>query len=597
MKDYKKILTIAAILCMSLIGGSCSQGDNGEEPGPTPPKEEKTGFLSLRLDTGTPTATRMDDDTEIGDSGESIVEKLWVLLYSKTGNTDNDILMYAFDLDAANGSAPSTSPFWGNDVVNADMMSGNHNSEYADPTDYSFVSVAREVAVQEYQLIVIANPGATFENKLTQFSNSGTGELATSDAFYSLKTLLTTANGGDTEIAYTDLVQYPSPMGPYGFFMSNANGPVPVAESDIKESAHTAQLNPKAINLDRAVAKVIVNAKNDAQGVTLTNGGRMLDFKWTLENINKHSYLIRQYGLLSGGWAETYEYSILADRKDIYATDPNFGAVSTLDWAANFYNDYEIDYSSNEQDGLQDWNEWDDMRLEVVERKWKYVPENTMSQDAQNDPTAKSYTTQVVARVIIRYPMLYLLEGNDHYYSFDVNYKEPWEGKKWIVFSHSQAISWIKNDSFPYPSLRNVLGYVDQNSGTFMGTDPDQSSFFSMSGENTPKPDENWELQNLYKGTEYIGGTEYMTYVVSDDNKLVWFHPNGLNVYRLPIVHFGTGSMPVGETDYGYYGVVRNNVYRIWIDSIDGPGNPVAGYISADIHVNGWYSRSQEEDI
>ena len=591
MKDLKKIFAIAAILCMSLTWASCSSSENGEEP--TPPVEEKTtGFISLRLNADAPPSTRMDE-TEEGNPDERAVERIWVLLYSNTGNTDNDVLLYAFDLNATNYSAPSTSNFFGNDVVNGDMMSGNYSPDYPDPTEYTFVSVAREVVVQEYQLVVITNPGSTFEGKLTKFNNNTSDELETTDAFYRLKNLLA-VNGGASEITYKDLMNDMNiTSGSRGMFMSNANGLVPIAESDIKETGHMAQLNPKAVKIDRAVAKVIVNAKDSPQGVTLTNGGRMMEFKWTVDNVNKHTYLIRKYAPFRGGWMmEEYATSIIANRKEIYATDPNFDVVSESNWENNFKHDYYREGATDTQDGLIAWNEWDDMAMKVVEERWKYVPENTMSYAALQDPSWISYTTQVVARVIIRYPLLYMLEGNDHYYSFNVNYKNG-QPEKWIVFAHSQAISWMKNDSFPYPSLRNVLGYVDQNTGMFVGSDMDQSSFFSYWGEGTPKPDENWDLKALYTG-EY-NGIEDMTYVISDEKEILWFHPNGLNVYRLPIKHFGDSMMMPGE--YGEYGVVRNNVYRIWIDSINGPGNPVAGYISADIKINGWYERSQEEDI
>lgn len=69
------------------------------------------------------------------------------------------------------------------------------------------------------------------------------------------------------------------------------------------------------------------------------------------------------------------------------------------------------------------------------------------------------------------------------------------------------------------------------------------------------------------------------------------FCPQGQLFYIIPIRHF---DVTLGS--FGYYGVVRNNMYQITIKSINPPG--VGGpSLSADIHIQPWAGRSQSNSI
>lgn len=86
------------------------------------------------------------------------------------------------------------------------------------------------------------------------------------------------------------------------------------------------------------------------------------------------------------------------------------------------------------------------------------------------------------------------------------------------------------------------------------------------------------------------------------------YYKNGLNYYTIPIRHFN--NVKVG--DYGYYGIVRNNVYIIRLLTIEGAGLPSdpgdegpddpeppgpPENISADIEIIPWYGRSQNNEV
>lgn len=69
------------------------------------------------------------------------------------------------------------------------------------------------------------------------------------------------------------------------------------------------------------------------------------------------------------------------------------------------------------------------------------------------------------------------------------------------------------------------------------------------------------------------------------------FCPKGKLFYSIPIRHF---DVPLGSP--GYYGVVRNNMYKVTINKINPPG--VGGpSLSADIHIQPWAGRSQTNKI
>lgn len=77
------------------------------------------------------------------------------------------------------------------------------------------------------------------------------------------------------------------------------------------------------------------------------------------------------------------------------------------------------------------------------------------------------------------------------------------------------------------------------------------------------------------------------------------YYHDGISYYSVPLRHFPP-EISTGIETYGFYGVVRNNVYRVEINGVNGPGSPTIeeeGYLSADIFVMPWYGTSQNGPI
>jgi hypothetical protein len=96
-------------------------------------------------------------------------------------------------------------------------------------------------------------------------------------------------------------------------------------------------------------------------------------------------------------------------------------------------------------------------------------------------------------------------------------------------------------------------------------------------------------------------------------NGNIKFYKGGVCYYTVLIRHFNdvlaswNGSLPYV---YGRYGVVRNNIYKITINSIKRPGEPIVtpptrtnpddeldSYLSFDVTVMPWLVRTQQVDL
>lgn len=75
------------------------------------------------------------------------------------------------------------------------------------------------------------------------------------------------------------------------------------------------------------------------------------------------------------------------------------------------------------------------------------------------------------------------------------------------------------------------------------------------------------------------------------ESKGIRFCPQGQVYYYFPIRHFDQQ-----EGSLGYYGVVRNNIYEITINSLSVPESS-SKYLSAEIHILPWAMRGQENNI
>ncbi|MDF9830792.1 Mfa1 family fimbria major subunit [Parabacteroides sp. PF5-6] len=406
-----------------------------------------------------------------------------------------------------------------------------------------FVSKAIDLKKQDYQLVVLVNASDAL------LSSIGKAEENFPSGYNTLKDLQTAIIGTSAETFYdTDKKSY--------FLMSNAGGIIYVPQSMLKNRDSEATAAPAYIPVERIVAKVSVHkgfAKDEVEF-----GGKIGNVSWDVDVTNKQTYLMRQADYLITGVQESGFHN---PRNEVYAKDPNFDTNEIFLTDETKKKEHFTLLGLNQTDRYLDWNP-----TTATTTYYRYVLENTMAKADQNkdktDP--KTYTTQILLKVQITEPKG--LKDIHSYYSFE-DKTEP-EGKQWKVFSHAQAVEWYNGT---YPSDMAALKAVLESAQKM------ENSPFNFNKEGNAEP------------------TEFVT---TSLNKLT-YHKDGLNVYRIPIMHFGVDDRIKAEEDYGYYGVVRNNIYKIVIKSIKGPGvdSSNEGYVSADITINPWYGREWEEDL
>lgn len=343
-------------------------------------------------------------------------------------------------------------------------------------------------------------------------------------------------------------------------FMSNARGIVPVYEEDLDPDPKVAESVAKAVPvaIDRAVAKVNVVFK--ASGPDVIGEGASIDIpnaKWNVDIVNRHLYPLRKQTYAHVN-EYTTEFESLARvlpatlRYNLYAEDPNFEDVSIQ---LNPMLPNRLDYNFERITDPDDINKTLAIRNPLLPNEqpfdmYAYVTENTMKAEEQWE--------DVTTRVVVK-----------------LNYipKNMSAGESYFYFS----------DNKTFYTVDDLLG------------DPDL----------LPRPLaailEDIQTNHYY---EYqIGGPESWTY------RNLTYYSQGISYYSILIRHFDNDQQP-NFMQYGRYGVVRNNVYNITVNSIKKPGSihipepegpddkeGLEEYISANIEVQPWYIRNQGAEL
>ncbi|MDF9830794.1 Mfa1 family fimbria major subunit [Parabacteroides sp. PF5-6] len=561
--NYNIVGYLFVALC--ILFNACT--DNNQTIDPPVIAEEGEGFLSINLTTGQSAATKAP--VEAIDPWEHRVNQVWILLYNEKNTLD-----YKYVLDVQNYTAgPSVKLEKFTNV--SDEVIRTENAE-----TLRFQSIAQSVKRQQYKMVVLANPPAAIFNSLNISKDS---ELS----------LLTTAITGLQASAINKFGGYEGDADAPLFFMSNANGLVTVPVTKLYPTKDEAHASPVQVNIDRLLAKVSVKEREG--GVNITTKDVVLDkdrpLRWYTDVTNKSTYLIRQFAPLAGGTEMETEENSPKDRENVYARDPNFVLSENNANAFNTWN-------KNEEVPYATWIS--DKAADKKLRTFQYVMENTFDKETQKDADWTKFATRVVLKVHLIYKNL-LLDPNDieneddpnrNYYSCLL---DDGEGKtQWRVFTQEQAAHWLDR-GFPAVEKKEEesaeeeaarieeekwLNLLEAKIKKIQGEYGTVAGAFNFA--NTQPPGTVETLYRSYDGVTY--------------------HPLGLNYYSIPIRHFGKAeSGSDARENYGYYGVVRNNMYTVTINSITGPGNGIYDwenrFISTDISITKWYKRTQSVDL
>lgn len=513
--NWRKLLFVLAMGAGVTMVTSCSNDEGfdpgGDGQGKETPEPTETAYLSLRMSMGTLAKTRVAiSPTEEGREEEQTVQEIRMVLYDRVNRTAR----YVWDLDARSNT--SSSQFEGGDVS---QEPGAIN------TVSRFVTVGKPVLKQDYDMLILVNPTPEIREKTEK--GKSVGELDLSFGIGDRNMLV--GPGGVAE--------------DHHFFMANQQGLIDVPEMELQTSQQMAEQNPKHVQVERAVSKVVMSDNMPY----LPNNDEIVNLKWDLDVTNLKSFWIRKLAPLSYGPMEMPNDG--SDRYDRYAIDPNFAGFSAWNHGSP-YGEFELLNYPHPT-----------LTKEFGMNEYAYVLENTMEAEEQR----QDVTTRVV------------ISGNyiPYFPSIATRASSP------INFFTFAGYTFKEND---------MVNYANNPS-------------------NIPEELRTLGLEQAIMDVKNERGTNAFTNLTeSFSSGGINFYLDGLCYYTVLIRHFNDGQVPT-LMGYGRYGVVRNNVYKLTLRNILGPGRPVIDepgpdpddedtWVAADIEMLPWYVRNQDvEDL
>lgn len=433
-----------------------------------------------------------------------------------------------------------------NDLID---FEGTSVSEYVSSTNMVFVKSAEKIVKQEYKMLAVLNPN----EDMWDATNLDAGRKYYND-FDAAQTDQTIDDYG---INVDDLTRNAKPSTTYTrITMTNSRGLVTVTEEmfyEDEESAETAT-NIPVVAVDRIFAKVIFTVDNN---LTMPEGAELGNIMWALDITNKSTFWVRH---LANTAPKSDNLGVMETnttfRKYLYAVDPNWDGISLLRKEANGEDISQID---KEAYYAQHYNYLSAGDLnsgyfsnEPGSGDMEYALENTMA--------AKEQWEDVTTRVLISANYVPKdFYGGESYYCF-----------AGMAFSHEDIYKMV-NDEMPWPYGLKEAVEEAVDAGIYDFSDQWSEPVASKSHQVNGVP------FNYYK--------------------------DGVSYYAVKVRHFDDNLSP-GAMQYGRYGVVRNNVYKVNLTKLSGPGSPVIPdpegpddleeeWISAKIMVNEWVVRNQ----
>lgn len=362
------------------------------------------------------------------------------------------------------------------------------------------------------------------------------------------------------------------------FFMTTA----PIANGTTVERYATvtaqttedaAKANPAKVYVERVVGKVEAGIKSGATGWTNNTytvpagsgnaGAKITILKWTLNLTNKESYVSRH---VDQNWLNASKYPVEqfaggTEPKRIYwAQDPNYSTGNS----ASF-----ITFTQGNED--------DNVKTDL--NTPEYCLENTFDIAHQ----MQDQTTRVLFKA--KYVPAGFTDGEDWYTIGSTTTPLNASQAESIINAKINKINKDEGSSIPKVQMDDVHATGDNKLTT-------NSFVSSITADQLQKVNDAIGSIKVYKG--------------------------GICYYWARIRHFndfsgswnGTNHTAyTNEYDLGRYGIVRNNWYRVNINTVKNPGEPTIDvpsnriddennfYIDCDINILSWAYRSQDIDL
>lgn len=598
----KKSLLFSAVLA-GLMLGSCSSSDDiaGSNTGFN---ETGKGYINISLNLptqGKNVSRAANDDTADGVADEYKVNDAALLLFA--GANENDaVFQGAYNLDGLKKTDISTNVQISTQLTKVQEIS----SVSATGKIYAFVLVNKGSNIVVGTDHTITVKGTAFNGKFSDFS-----QLQVNDAFVKDNLMMTNV---------------PVVTKPGSTAFDDATVLTDVTSSIFKTEAE-AKANPAAdVFVERVASKVTLGMTGTGTSTeTLSaDGATAKNFKYTLEgwnlaNVNKSSYLVRQY---DNSWnslkSDGSDFLTGADKSAFDANPYRFAGINLIktnkssDPAANKYRTYwgkDINYNTVDAPFASDPTVGD-ANLTLGKNATTYCYENTFDVDHQN---VCNTTTAIVKMKIT--PDSYT--GGTTFYTIN--------GGKDVVYSLENAKTKVGNQFLAEnteSSLKTKYFSTVSEDGKITVSDVDFSdnagavtfnklvlTFTPTAGGTATTKDVTeaavlTSLANNIKVVEYKGGYSYY-------NILIKHFGDELTPWNPSTKTSGISYPTPNEANWlGRYGVLRNNWYDLDItgvsrlgaatpDELDvkkdpTPDDNLKSYISVKINVLSWAKRTQK---
>ena len=597
----KKSLLFSAVLA-GLMLGSCSSSDDLNGSGNTGFNETGKGYINISLNLptqGKNVSRAANDDVADGVADEYKVNNAALLLFA--GPNENDALFQgAYDLNGFKTKDISSNAQISTQLTKVQEIS----SVSATGNIYAFVLVNKGSNIIVSPDHTITVNGTPFNGKFSAFS-----KLEVTGAF----------TKDDLMMTNVPVVAKPG-TAPFDDATVLAN----VTTSIFKTEAE-AKANPAAdIFVERVASKVTLGQSGTGTSTeTLsTDGATAKAFNyslegWNLANVNKSSYLVRQY---DNSWknlkSDGNDFLTGADKSAFDANPYRFAGINLIktnvssDPAANKYRTYwgkDINY--NTEAPFASEATVGDADLTLAKDATTYCYENTFDvahQDVRNTTTAivkmkitpDSYTDGT----------FYIINGGkDVVYSLATA-----KTKVGNQFLGENTESYLKTKYFPTISEAGKITVSDVEFSDKAGAVTFNKLVLTFTPSATGGTATNYDvtdaavltaLANNIKVVEYKGGYSYY-------NILIKHFGDELTPWNPSTKTTGVSYPAPNEANWlGRYGVLRNNWYDLDItgvsrlgaatpDELDvkkdpTPDDNLKSYISVKINVLSWAKRTQ----
>lgn len=580
MRKYSFLSLAAAALLLSACandGDDPNNGGNGNAAG-------ATKYLAVNIQNVGAAPTRADDGTyEDGNNNENHINK---------------VRFYFFHADGSPYILKKT----------ADMTDGGNNTNWLETSDSLDINKDDKVEHPNYEKITDA---VLLINGITASAP------ATMIAIVNPETLKKSTLKNGEALSLNDLRQVITGTDFYKDSGSKANSFVmsnsvyldagtsvcsAIVSGHVAESAKAATASPVDVYVERVVAKV--QADIDNQKFRKGTGADWSTDKYGIE-VGTYGNNTKVYAVIDG-WGVADEDGKAEIEKQIETswTDATIGISpwSTADYHRSFWSK-SVPFSSG-SDGNQPKNHKFVEYTNGFDRdSVLYTLPNTPSDVKDFSDPYNNYLTKFLVTTHLRYQDT-----------------KGWHNAEICSY---RGVEYLGVDNLKTEIANYYKKYYTKNvDGTYVTLKPDEITFSttnnSTSSDNSIKDYQvvatlvNTDKAYYENKLKADGNHEWVEVSATDVNNSLAEEPaevrkDGMAYYYIPIRHLATDP-----TKLGYYGIVRNHVYKIKLDNIKGFGTPVYDpnkdidptvpsdkktFLAARINVLSWRVVSQDVDL